>query len=78
MILALDNDDAGRKATDALKEKLTAAGIAVRVASFPAGIKDANELLVSRNGDAAEAFRRSSTTPNPDRRRPLLRAPLLP
>jgi len=58
VILALDNDDAGKKATDSLKEKLTAAGIAVRVASLPAGIKDANELLASRNGDAGEAFRR--------------------
>ena len=57
MILALDGDDAGRKATDALKEKLKAAGIAVRVAPFPTGIKDANELLVSRNGDAGEVFR---------------------
>ncbi len=57
VILALDNDDAGCKATAALKEKLTAAGIAVRVASFPSAIKDANELLVSRNGDAGEAFR---------------------
>jgi DNA primase catalytic core len=57
VILALDNDDAGRKATDSLKEKLTAAGLAVRVACFPDGIKDANELLVSRNGDAGEAFR---------------------
>jgi DNA primase len=56
VILALDNDDAGRKATASLKEKLTAAGIAVRIASFPEGIKDANELLVSRNGDAADAF----------------------
>jgi DNA primase catalytic core len=56
--LALDNDDAGRKATASLKEKLAAAGLAVRVASFPSGIKDANELLVSRNGDAGEAFRR--------------------
>ena len=55
--LALDNDDAGRKATDSIKEKLAAAGIAVRVACFPAGIKDANELLVSRNGDAGEVFR---------------------
>jgi DNA primase catalytic core len=55
-ILALDSDDAGRKATASLKEKLTAAGIAVRVACFPEGIKDANELLVSRNGDALEAF----------------------
>ena len=57
VILALDGDDAGRKATDAIKEKLTAAGVVVRVAAFPAGIKDANELLVSRNGDAGLAFR---------------------
>jgi DNA primase catalytic core len=56
VILALDNDDAGRKATDSIKEKLTAAGIVVRVACFPEGIKDANELLVSCNGDASEAF----------------------
>ncbi len=57
VLLALDNDEAGRKGTEALKGKLEAAGIAVRVASFPPGIKDANELLVSRNGDAGEAFR---------------------
>jgi 5S rRNA maturation endonuclease (ribonuclease M5) len=57
VILALDSDEAGRKGTDALKGKLEAAGLAVRVASYPAGIKDANELLVSRNGDAGEAFR---------------------
>jgi len=57
VILALDSDEAGRKGTDALKGRLQAAGLAVRVASFPAGFKDANELLVSRNGDAGEAFR---------------------
>ena len=57
VVLALDNDLPGRRATDALKEKLQAAGIAVRLASFPAGIKDANELLVARNGDAGEVFR---------------------
>jgi DNA primase catalytic core len=56
VILALDNDDAGRKATASLKEKLTAAGIAVRVACFPEGIKDANDLLVSRNGDTGDVF----------------------
>ena len=56
-ILALDNDEAGRKATEAVKERLQAAGLHVRVASYPEGIKDANELLVSRNGDAGEAFR---------------------
>jgi DNA primase catalytic core len=58
VILALDNDDAGRKATDSLKEKLTAVGIAVRVATLPAGIKDPNELLASRNGDAGALLRR--------------------
>jgi DNA primase/DNA-binding transcriptional ArsR family regulator len=57
VVLALDNDDPGRRATDALKGKLQAAGITVGVAAFPPGIKDANELLVSRNGDADRAFR---------------------
>ena len=56
VILALDNDEPGRKATDALKGKLEAAGIAVRAVAFPAGIKDANELLVSRNGDAGRGL----------------------
>jgi DNA primase len=55
--LALDNDDAGRKAAAALREKLEAAGLRVRVASWPSGVKDANELLVSRNGDAGDIFR---------------------
>jgi DNA-binding transcriptional ArsR family regulator len=57
VILALDNDDAGRKGTDALKGKLGAAGITVAALFFPEGIKDANELLVSRNGDAGQVFR---------------------
>jgi DNA primase len=57
VILALDNDDAGHHATVALTEKLTAAGITVRVAAFPSGIKDANELLVSTNGNAPAIFR---------------------
>ncbi len=57
VVLALDSDEAGRKATEAVKGKLEAAGIAVRVVCFPAGVKDANERLVSRNGDAGAAFR---------------------
>ena len=57
-ILALDNDDAGRKGTDALKGRLEAAGISVRVARLPEGVKDPNDLLVSCNGNAPEAFRR--------------------
>ena len=58
VILALDNDDPGRKATETIKGKLSSAGIAVRTATFPDGTKDANELLVSRNGDAGDVFRR--------------------
>ena len=56
VVLALDSDEAGAKAAAMLKEKLSAAGIAVRVARFPPGTKDANQLLVLRNGDAGEAF----------------------
>jgi DNA primase catalytic core len=57
VILALDGDAAGRKATDALKEKLGAAGIVVAVMAYPPNVKDPNEVLVSRNGDAGEVFR---------------------
>jgi len=70
VVLALDSDEAGRRATDALKGKLEVVGISVRVASFPPGSKDANELLVSRNGDAAEALRRCL-----DEAEPRMRAP---
>jgi len=65
VLLCLDNDDAGRKATQALRDKLTAAGLHVRVASYPEGSKDANELLVSRNGDAGDVFRRMLETAEP-------------
>jgi len=68
VILALDGDAAGRKATAALKEKLQAAGIAVRVMGYPQGVKDPNELLVSTNGNAAEVFARclSEAEPRPE------------
>ena len=58
VILALDGDAAGRRATAVLKEKLASLGIAVRVMPYPSGVKDPNELLVSRNGDAGSVFRR--------------------
>jgi DNA primase catalytic core len=74
VILALDSDEPGQKATDALKGKLEAAGIAVRVARLPEGIKDANELLVSRNGDATEAFRQLLDAAEP--RPPLVPTPV--
>ncbi|MGH9392523.1 MAG: toprim domain-containing protein, partial [Vicinamibacteria bacterium] len=78
VILALDSDEAGRKGTDALKGRLQAAGLAVRVASFPAGIKDANELLVSRNGDVGAAFRRILDEAEPRPTSGVLPAPLAP
>jgi DNA primase catalytic core len=77
VVLALDNDDAGRKATDSIREKLQAAGIAVRVARFPEGIKDANELLVSRNGDALAAFAQVLDAAEPRPPAPKPSAPLL-
>jgi len=55
VILALE---AGERAASTLKGKLEEAGIVVRVARFPEGTKDANALLVSRNGDATEALKR--------------------
>jgi DNA primase catalytic core len=58
VVLALDNDEPGRKATEAIAEKLFSAGITVRRAFLPEGIKDPNELLVSRDGDAGELFRK--------------------
>jgi DNA primase len=58
VVLALDSDEPGQRAAKSLKEKITAAGISVRSVSFPEGVKDANELLISRNGDAGDAFRK--------------------
>jgi DNA-binding transcriptional ArsR family regulator len=58
VILALDGDAAGRKATMVVKDKLTSLGIAVRVMPYPPNLKDPNEVLVSRNGDAGLVFRR--------------------
>jgi hypothetical protein len=56
VILALDGDTAGRRATAALKEKLASLGIAARVMPYPSGVKDPNELLVSCNGNAQSVF----------------------
>ncbi len=51
VVLALDNDEAGRRATDSIKERLTAAGVEVRAVEWPEGVKDANEVLVSWSAD---------------------------
>jgi DNA primase catalytic core len=58
VVLALDSDEAGQRAAKALKGKITSAGIDVRAVTFPEGIKDANDLLISRNGDAGDVFRK--------------------
>ncbi len=61
VVLALDNDDPGRKATETIKEKIASTGIEVSVTSFPDGIKDANDYLISRNGDAGDVFQKLIT-----------------
>jgi DNA primase catalytic core len=58
VVLALDNDEPGHRAAESIKGKITAAGISVRAISFPQGFKDANEFLISRNGDAGDVFRK--------------------
>ena len=50
-VLALDNDEAGRRATESIKERLTAAGIEARGVEWPDGVKDANDVLVSWSAD---------------------------
>jgi DNA primase len=68
VVLALDADEAGRKATEALKEKLLGAGIDVSSISYPSGVKDPNELLVCLNGDAGDVFRKLVAEASPSRR----------
>lgn len=62
VVIALDSDDAGRHASAALADKLTARDIEVRIVELPA--KDANELLV-RDGAAkfAETWQRLAAPP---------------
>ena len=50
VVMAFDNDDAGRRATQALTEKIRAAfpQFIVRAIAWPAGVKDANAFFSSR------------------------------
>jgi DNA primase catalytic core len=51
LFLCLDNDEAGKKGTEQLKEKLLAEGHgvkAVHVVQWPEGVKDANDFFLSR------------------------------
>src|SRR3990172_7303496 len=73
VVLAIDNDEPGQRAAESIKGKITAAGISVRVISFPEAIKDANEFLISRNGDAGDVFRKllgEAEKPSPLRENP--------
>jgi DNA primase catalytic core len=67
VILALDNDGPGKKATETIRKRLEKVGVDVGIAEFPNGIKDANALLLSRNGDAGETFRRMLDAAGPQR-----------
>jgi len=46
--LALDNDEAGRKGAEQLKEKLAALNVASVAVPWPEGVKDGNDFFASR------------------------------
>ena len=48
----------GKKTAKSLAGKLEKAGLAVRNATLPEGVKDPNELLVNRNGEASEILQK--------------------
>jgi DNA primase len=60
IVLALDNDEAGRRATAQLKEKILSAkpACAVRVIAWPEGVKDANAFF---SGSHAEALAKAGS-----------------
>lgn len=67
VILALDNDEAGRKASGALKEQLLEEGFAVKVI-FPLKGKDWNEALVAGSSkDELEALIEAAEVMQPKR-----------
>lgn len=56
VILLLDNDDAGKKATERIAADLKKAGKRVFIAEYPENIKDLNDLLVFYKGDTNKAL----------------------
>ncbi len=54
VVLCLDRDEAGQRATESLAKKLDQAGLSVRIAELPEGAKDPNDLLVKSDGKARE------------------------
>jgi DNA primase len=51
ILLALDNDERGREAADALETKLSGLVKSVHRIAWPEGVKDANEFFFSRTAD---------------------------
>lgn len=60
LLITLDNDDQGRKATDDLKRGLSELRLDFEVVDICAGYKDPNEALVKAKTSFAEALRTSS------------------
>jgi DNA primase len=56
IILALDNDEPSRKATEALQTKLASQVKAVHRVTWPEGVKDANAFFLSRRADEFRAL----------------------
>ena len=56
VFLCLDNDEAGRKGTEQLKEKVSGMVKAVHVVQWPEGVKDANDFFLSRGPKDFEAL----------------------
>lgn len=51
VILSLDNDDAGKSATERIAKDLKKEGKKVYIGQYPEGVKDLNELLAKHKGD---------------------------
>ena len=56
VFLCLDNDEAGRKGTEQLKEKVASQVKAVHVVQWPEGVKDAADFFLSRGPKDFEAL----------------------
>ncbi len=56
VILLLDNDDAGKSATERIATDLKKEGKKVYIGQYPEGIKDLNELLAKHKGDTDETL----------------------
>ena len=56
VVLLLDNDEAGKKATERIALDLRKSGKKVYIGQYAEGIKDLNELLAKYEGDTDKAF----------------------